>query len=79
MACGTPVLTAKAASLPEAVGKAAVLVDPYQIEAIERGMELLLNDSELRARLTRMGHRQAARMSWENAAEKLRQVYESIV
>ena len=79
MACGTPVLTSKTASLPEAVGKAAVLVNPKNIESIERGMELLLTDTELRARLQRMGHRQAARMSWENAAEKLRQVYQSLM
>lgn len=78
MACGTPVLTSKAASLPEAVGKAAVLVNPNDIEAIEHGMMLLLDDDALRARLVRMGHRQAARMSWENAAEKLWQVYEGL-
>ena len=78
MACGTPVLTSKAASLPEAVGKAAVLVDPCQIEAIERGMELLLTDEALRQRLIRMGQKQAEHMSWENAAEKLLQVYQSL-
>ena len=78
MACGTPVLTSKAASLPEAVGKAAVLVHPKNLESIEHGLELLLNDTGLRERLVRMGMRQAARMSWENAAEKLMRVYQGL-
>lgn len=78
MACGTPVLTANAASLPEAVGNAAILVNPYQVEAISRGMEVLMEQPELRERLSRMGLRRAKEMSWENAADKLFSVYESL-
>lgn len=78
MACGTPVLTANAASLPEAVGHAAILVNPYQVEAIAAGMEALLERPELRARLTKLGLRRAAEMSWENAARKLYSIYEMI-
>ena len=33
MACGTPVVTSNVSSLPEVAGDAALLVDPYDVEA----------------------------------------------
>ncbi len=38
MACGTPVVTSRISSLPEVVGDAAVLVDPYSVEDIAEGI-----------------------------------------
>ncbi len=78
MACGCPVLTAKAASLPEAVGNAALLCNPLKIKAIARGMELLLTQENLREMLIERGFRRAKEMSWESAAEKLHQVYSEL-
>lgn len=78
MACGTPVLTSNAASLPEAVGKAAILVNPYQVEAIEYGLEQLMTRPGLRAKMSKMGLARAEQMSWENAAEKLFSIYETL-
>ena len=48
MACGTPVLTSNIASLPEVVGDAAMLIDPYDIEAIAEGITLLIEAYRLR-------------------------------
>ena len=76
MACGCPVLTAKAASLPEAVGDAAILVNPNSTKAIADGMELLLTSPALRSGLRKCGLRRAAEMNWNRAAEKLYQVYQ---
>ena len=78
MACGTPVLTSNAASLPEAVGKAAILVNPYQVEAIEYGLEQLMTRPKLRAKMKQLGLARAEQMSWENAAEKLFSIYETL-
>ena len=75
MACGCPVLTAKAASLPEAVGNAALLCNPLKTKAIARGMELLLTQESLRSTLIERGFRRAKQMSWEAAAAKLFDVY----
>ena len=36
MACGTPVVTSRISSLPEVVGDAALLVDPYSEDDIAR-------------------------------------------
>ena len=75
MACGCPVLTSKTASLPEAVGNAALVCNPLKIRAIARGMELLLTRESLRNTLIERGFRRAKEMSWAAAAEKLYQVY----
>lgn len=79
MACGTPVLTADAASLPEVVGDAAILVNPHSIEDIAYKLLLLVNDAELRQKLSRKGICQAAKYTWENAAIKLSNVYENLL
>ena len=76
MACGTPVLTTRAASLPEVVGDAAVIVDPHHTEDIAEGLEKLFLDAALRERLQKEGLRRAAMFSWENAAAALYDVYQ---
>lgn len=55
MACGTPVLTTRAASLPEVVGDAAVIVDPHHTEDIAQGLEKLFLDAALRERTAKRG------------------------
>jgi glycosyltransferase involved in cell wall biosynthesis len=64
MACGTPVITSTAASLPEVGGKAAVLVPPHETDQIAREMERVLDDSQLRMEMRAAGRIQASRFSW---------------
>jgi glycosyltransferase involved in cell wall biosynthesis len=70
MAVGTPVLTSNVSSMPEVAGDAAVLVDPASEEAIGEGIERLLRNDELRARLRRDGLERARAFSWEEAARR---------
>ncbi|MEX0991073.1 MAG: glycosyltransferase family 1 protein [Actinomycetota bacterium] len=74
MACGTPVLTSDLSSLPEVVGDDAVLVDPYESGSIADGMERLMRDAELRARLREAGPRRARTFSWEETARQTAKV-----
>ncbi|GMW01265.1 MAG: glycosyl transferase [Candidatus Hydrogenedentota bacterium] len=69
MACGTPVLTSTTSSLPEVAGDAAVLVDPYDVEAIATGMTQILSDERLKARLHEAGPIRARQFSWKRTAE----------
>lgn len=78
MACGTPVVCSKAASLPEVVGDAALLVDPNDPADLAQAMLAALTDESLRATLRRRGLAQAARFSWEKTARETLQVYEEI-
>ena len=47
MASGTPVVTSNVSSLPEVAGDAAVLVDPYDAQAIADGIYRVLTDETL--------------------------------
>lgn len=74
MACGTPVVTSNVTSLPEVVGEAAVLVDPYDPASIARGLEQVLNDQTLRARLRMTGLERARQFSWDATAARVQEV-----
>ncbi|MBE3597553.1 MAG: nucleotide sugar dehydrogenase [Limnochordaceae bacterium] len=55
MACGVPVVTSPTGPMPEVAGDAAVLVDPYDPDAIADGILRLLGSAEERAVLDARG------------------------
>jgi glycosyltransferase involved in cell wall biosynthesis len=69
MACGTPVVTSGITALPEVVGDAAVVVDPYDVESIVWGIRRVVEDSTLREELRRKGLERAKQFSWDRTAE----------
>jgi O-antigen biosynthesis alpha-1,2-mannosyltransferase len=71
MACGVPVLTSNATSMPEAAGGAAVLVDPRDVEEIAHGMRKIVEDEALRHELRKKGLEWSARYRWEVAAKEV--------
>ncbi len=75
MACGAPVVTSRLSSLPEVVDDAALLVDPYSVEDIARGLTRVLTDGELRAQLVARGQIRAQAFSWEQSVEKIHATY----
>ncbi len=68
MSSGTPVIAARAASLPEVCGKAALLVPPGNRSALTRALARVLGDAALRARMTRAGLARARTFSWDRTA-----------
>jgi glycosyltransferase involved in cell wall biosynthesis len=76
MACGIPVLASNVTSLPEVAGDAALLVDPYDVEALAAGLDQLLADEALRQELSRRGLERAAQFTWERTAAATWQVLE---
>jgi glycosyltransferase involved in cell wall biosynthesis len=78
MASGTPVVTSNISSLPEVVGTAAVLVDPYDPHAIAEGIAHVLYDARLRDDLRKRGPERAEAFSWEKAARQVRSIYAEI-
>jgi glycosyltransferase involved in cell wall biosynthesis len=74
-ACGTPVLTSNVSSLPEAAGGAALMVDPYDVEALAAGLHRLLVDESLRHELRERGLAHAGQFSWPRTAEETVRVY----
>jgi glycosyltransferase involved in cell wall biosynthesis len=79
MACGAPVLCADASALPEVVGDAALLVDPFSFQAIGASLARLLEDASLREELRARGLRRAGAFSWRRAAQETLKVYEEVL
>jgi glycosyltransferase involved in cell wall biosynthesis len=75
MASGTPVVTSNVSSLPEVAGDAAVLVDPYDPEAIADGIYRVLTDERLRRVLIHKGIARAGQFSWEQSVRRIRAIY----
>ena len=76
MRCGAPVLAADRTSLPEIVGDAGLLVDPFDEEAITHALARLIDDAALRAELRVRGLAQAARYRWHDTARRTLEVYQ---
>ncbi len=79
MACGTPVITSDCSSLPEVVGKAAILVNPYEEADLAQAIWKLTNDPALRAQLRQAGIQQAKQFTWQTTAEKTLAIYQTVV
>jgi glycosyltransferase involved in cell wall biosynthesis len=78
MACGTPVVAANVASLPEVIGAAGILVSPYDTQDLADALGRLLSDPDLRCHLRELGLKQARRFSWTTAAQQTLQVYRQV-
>lgn len=79
MKCGAPVITGNRTSLPEVVGDAALLVDPFDVDALGAAMNRLISDSELRAELTTKGLERAKLFDWRETARQTLAVYQEAV
>ena len=71
MRCGVPVLTANVTSMPEVAGDAALLVDPFSVEDISKGMQRLSVDAQLRQELSQRGLIRSRDFSWDFTARDL--------
>jgi glycosyltransferase involved in cell wall biosynthesis len=78
MACGIPVLSSDAASLPEVVGEAGILVPPDDVEQTAAEMVRVLTDQQLHADLVARGYRQARLFSKERFTRQVLSVYEEL-
>lgn len=75
LACGTPVLCSESSSLPEVVGDAARLVNPWDVDAIAQGIADLLDQPAMREELRQRGLARAAQFSWRRTAQQTLAVY----
>lgn len=70
MACSLPTIVSHTSSLPEMVGDAAIMIDPYNIDELAWAMEMALSNNDLRERLKEKGLKRAKEFSWQRCAEK---------
>ena len=79
MTCGTPVIVANRASLPEVIGDAGILIDPADPADIANGMERVLTDTRLRQHLREAGIERASMFSWEKTALATLRAYRNVM
>jgi len=73
------VVASNRSSLPEVVGKAGLLVDPYDVDALAAAMSRVLTDTSLQKKLSQAGQIQARQFTWSNMATKLIDLYQKIL
>ncbi len=78
MACGCPVVTSNTSSLPEVVGEAGIMVNPYDTDSLIQAMKRVLTDDKLRDSMIRKGLQQAKKFSWQKTAEQTQEVYNKV-
>ncbi len=79
MLLGTPVLSANTGSIPEIAGDAALLVDPYDGQALAEGIRALDGNDALRRDLIARGTQRAALFSPERYAERVGALYDRLM
>lgn len=79
MLLGAPVMTSNVSSLPEIAGDAALLIDPYDIEGMARGIRTLDCDDDLCRDLAERGRRRAEAFSPDAYQQRLASLYEKLL
>lgn len=79
MACGAPVITSNLSSLPEVAGDAAILVDPYDEQALAQAMAAVATDDQLCQDLRSAGLRRSSQFSWAKTGQQTAQVLQQFL
>jgi glycosyltransferase involved in cell wall biosynthesis len=79
MACGTPVVASNTTGLAEAVGDAALTIDPLSAHDLSQALERVLGDEGLRDTLTTAGRARAAEFTWARSARATADVYRAVL
>ncbi|MFN2497963.1 MAG: glycosyltransferase family 4 protein [Pyrinomonadaceae bacterium] len=76
MKCGAPVIVGNKTSLPEVVGDAALMIDPFDVNAIAAAIQKVISDSDFRSDLRVKGMQRAKQFDWKETARQTLAVYE---
>jgi len=78
-AAETPVLTSNLTSMPEVAESAALLFDPYDINAIANSMLEIAENKALSNKLKKLGSERVINFTWSKTAEKTIEVYKKVL
>lgn len=70
MACGTPVICSNTSSLAEISGDAAIKFNPESVDEIVNQLQRVIDDNDLKRRLTKLGLARAKEFSWDKTAKQ---------
>jgi len=75
MACGIPTIVSNTSSLPEVVGKGALMVDPHNTSELVLALEQILKNQNLEEVLRKEGIKQAQKFDWNKTAQELLSIF----
>lgn len=78
MSCKCPVITSNTSSMPEIAGDAALLVDPYDTEALCSVIYTLSNNSDLREELKEKGLQRPPLFSYHTRVKRILRIYQEV-
>jgi glycosyltransferase involved in cell wall biosynthesis len=78
LAYDLPVVCSNTASLPEVVGEAAILINPFRFEEIAYAINEILRDETLRRRLIEKGRERIKLFSWDETARQYLEVFKRV-
>lgn len=76
MQCGVPVIAGNRTSLPEVVGEAGLLFDPFDTQALINALTQVIEDAEFRGVLRAKGLERAKQFSWRTTAKLTLDAYQ---
>ncbi|HEX8844139.1 MAG TPA: glycosyltransferase family 1 protein [Pyrinomonadaceae bacterium] len=79
MQCGAPVIAGNRTSLPEVVGDAGLLIDPFDERSLAQTIARVIDCAELRAELRARGLERARHFSWHRTARLTLKGYERAI
>ncbi len=78
MACGTPVIASRAASIPEVLGEAGILLDPDDEPGWAEAIAKVLTDEWQRGHMRKAGLTRARQFTWARTASITLDVYRQL-
>jgi glycosyltransferase involved in cell wall biosynthesis len=78
MQCGTPVIASNTSSIPEVVGDAGIMINPYDVDEFANKMYEVLTNEDLKKEMSKKGLERAKLFSWKKCAEEHLKVYEEV-
>jgi len=79
MACGTPLITSNTSAMPEIAGSGALLIDPFNPEAIAEMILQVEENDNLRQQSVDYGIKRAEFFSWQKTADQVLEIYREVL
>jgi len=76
---GCPVVCSNTSSIPEIVGHAAILFDPYSVDSIRDNIISALYNDKIKSSLILKGFKQIKNFSWKKCAIETYKVYKNVL
>lgn len=79
MACGTPTLASRSASLPEVIGLDEAMFDPFDEDQLSQLIKRALNDDPFYAKLRKNALFQSSKFSWDTTGKRALRAMENLL